>query len=170
MNLLDLILLLVFITGMVSGYKKGFLVSLFSLLAIIFGIILGFKLMGAAMLTLDDYYNINDKILPYVAFGVVFLIVITVVNLVGKLIKSSIDKTLLGSADQWAGSVMGLLHTMFMVSVGLWLVDALSIQLPERWTENSWLFPFTSGFAPQVTHWIGEIFPSFRDILQEHVS
>lgn len=170
MSVLDLIFLFIFITGMVSGYKKGFLVSLFSLLAIIFGIILGFKLMGAAMLTLDDYYNIDEKVLPYAAFGVVFIIVLLVVNLLGKLLKSSLDKTLLGSADQWAGSVMGLFRTIFMVSVGLWIFDALAVQLPEHWTENSWLFPFTSRFAPEVTHWIGEFFPSFKDIFQENAS
>jgi len=170
LSVLDLILAFLFIMGMVSGYKKGFLVSLFSLLAIFFGIVLGFKLMGAAMLTLDEHYNINEKILPYAAFGLVFVIVLIVVNLLGKLLKSSLDKTLLGSADQWAGSVMGLFRTIFMVSVGLWIFDALSLQLPERWTENSWLFPFTSRFAPEVTHWIGEFFPSFKDIFQENAT
>jgi len=170
LSVLDLILLFLFIAGMISGYKKGFLVSLFSLLGIFFGIILGFKLMGAAMLTLDDTYNIDEKVLPYVAFGVVFVVVLVVVNLLGKFLKSSLDKTLLGSADQWAGSIMGLFRTIFMLSVALWIFDALSIQLPERWTENSRLLPFTSRFAPEVTHWVGEIFPAFKDLFHENAS
>ncbi|MBX2961351.1 MAG: CvpA family protein [Cyclobacteriaceae bacterium] len=170
MSILDIFLIIFFGSGMVSGYRKGFLVSLFSLLAIFFGILLGFKLMGIVMLALEDRYDINEKVLPYVAFGVVFIIVSIGVNLLGKALKSSLEKTLLGSADQWAGSVLGLFRTIFMVSILVWILDALSIHLPERWTENSWLFPFTSNFAPQVLHWFGELFPTFKDILQDYTS
>jgi membrane protein required for colicin V production len=74
LNALDLILFIFFVIGIASGYRKGFLVTLFSLLAIFLGILAGFKLMGAAMLTLKDYYAIDDKILPYVAFAAVFLL------------------------------------------------------------------------------------------------
>lgn len=164
MSTLDIILVVWFIIGAVSGYKKGFLVSLFSLVGIFLGILLGFKLMGIAMIKLANAYNVDEKILPYAAFGLVFVIVIIVVNLVGKLVKSSIDKTVLGEADQWAGGVMGLLRTAFMVSVILWILSALSIDLPERWVANSYLYEYTANFAPTVTEWVGDIFPMFKNL------
>lgn len=164
MSILDIILIVWFIIGAVSGYKKGFLVSLFSLAGIFLGVLLGFKLMGIAMLKLASAYNIDEKILPYAAFGLVFVIVIVVVNLIGKLAKSSIDKTVLGSADQWAGGVLGLLKAAFMVSVIFWILSALSFDLPEHWVADSQLYSYTANVAPTVTEWVGDIFPIFKNL------
>lgn len=166
MNTLDLILLILFVVGIVSGYRKGFLITLFSLLAIFLGILAGFKLMGAAMLTLNDHYVIDDKILPYVAFAVVFFIVLLVVNLLGKVLKSTLDKTLLGSVDQLAGGGLGLLKTAFIISILFWIMDSLSIDALYKWSEGSWLYPYTAGFAPAVTEWVGDFFPVFSDLFQ----
>ncbi len=166
MNTLDLVLIIFFVIGIASGYRKGFLITLFSLLAIFLGILAGFKLMGAAMLTLNDHYAIDDKILPYVAFAVVFFIVLLVVSLLGKVLKSTLDKTLLGSVDQLAGGVLGVLKTAFIVSVLFWIMDSLSFEALYRWSEGSWLYPYTAGFAPAVTEWAGDLFPVFKDLFQ----
>jgi membrane protein required for colicin V production len=163
-NVLDIILVAAFIIGAVSGYQKGFLVSLFSLAGIFLGILLGFKLMGVAMLKLANAFNLDDRILPYAGFGLVFVIVIIVVNLIGKLVKSSIDKTVLGSADQWAGGALGLLKAAFMVSVIFWILDALAFELPEHWVAGSQLYAFTANVAPTVAEWVGDIFPVFRNL------
>src|SRR5882672_7144766 len=142
-----------FLIGAFGGYRKGFLQELFSLFGIILGILAGFKLMGAAIVMLSAHYTINDNVLPYVAFGVVFLVVVVLVSLLGKLLKSSIEKTVLGNADQLAGSILGLFKTAFMASVVLWITTSLNLNIPEHWTEDSWLYPMTASFAPTITSW-----------------
>jgi membrane protein required for colicin V production len=164
-NTLDLILIISFAIGIASGYRKGFLISLFSLLAIFLGILAGFKLMGAAMLTLNDYYAMDEKILPYAAFAVVFVIVLIVVNLLGKMVKSFLDKTVLGNVDQLAGGVLGLLKTVFMISVVFWIGESLSLGVLARWSETSWLYAYTAAFAPVVTGWAGDLIPAFGELL-----
>jgi membrane protein required for colicin V production len=160
----DIVLIIILIVGAVAGYKKGFLSELFTLLGIILGVLAGFKLMGAAMLMLDEHYDINENVLPYVAFGVVFLIVVIGVSLLGKIFKSSLEKTLLGSVDKLAGGLLGVLKTAFMLSVLIWITSSLNINVPERFTEDAWLYPTVARFAPAVTVWIGEIFPVFSDL------
>ena len=168
MSKIDIALIIIFLIGAFGGYRKGFLSELFSLLGIILGILAGFKLMGAAMLMLDKNYQVDEKILPYVAFGVVFIIVVIVVSLLGKLLKSSLEKTVLGNADQVAGSVLGVLKTAFMASVLLWIASSVEMEIPEKWSEGSWLYPFTVTLAPEVTHWIAEVFPVFSDLFGGH--
>jgi membrane protein required for colicin V production len=163
-TIMDVILIIVLLMGAVGGYRKGFLAELFSLLGIILGILAGFKLMGVAMVNLARYYDINDKILPYVAFGVVFIIVAVLVGLLGKFLKSSIEKTVLGNADQFAGSLLGILKTAFMASVVLWIVTSVKVSVPEHWTQDSWLYPPIASLAPTVTSWVAEIFPVFNDL------
>jgi membrane protein required for colicin V production len=165
---IDIALIIILLFGAFGGYRKGFLSELFSLLGVILGILAGFKLMGIAMIKLTHFYDINDKILPYIAFGVVFIIVVIIVSLLGKFLKSSIEKTVLGNADQVAGSVLGILKTAFMVSVVIWITSSMEINVPDHWTEDSWLYPITASLAPAVTSWIAEIFPVFSDLFGGH--
>ena len=168
MSAVDIVLIIIFSIGAFSGYRKGFLSELFSLLAVVLGILAGFKLMGVAMLMLGKHYSIDEKVLPYVAFAVVFFLVMIIVSLLGKLLKSSLEKAVLGSADQLAGSVLGLAKTTFMVSVLIWIASSLEVNIPEHWSEDSWLYPFTAKLAPTVTSWIAEVFPVFSDLFGGH--
>ena len=164
MTIMDFVLVIVLLIGAVGGYRKGFLSELFSLLGIILGILAGFKLMGIAMVNLSRHYDIDDKILPYVAFGIVFIIVTILVGLLGKFLKSSIEKTVLGNADQLAGSILGLLKAAFMASVVLWIISSVQVNLPEHWMEDSWLYPPIASLAPTITSWVAEVFPVFNDL------
>lgn len=164
MSLADIVLIVFLLIGAFSGYRKGFLSTLFSLLAIVLGILAGFKLMGNVMLMLESRFDINEKILPYVAFAVVFMVVIICVSLLGNLLKSSLEKTVLGSADQVAGAGLGILKTAFMISVLVWIISSLNIELPEHLTEDSWLYPKVQSFAPTVTSWVAGVFPVFSDL------
>lgn len=164
MSKIDIALVIIFLIGAYSGYKKGFLAELFSLIGIILGIFAGFKLMGVAILMLKDKFQIDEKVLPYVAFGVVFLIVVIVVALLGKMLKSSLEKTLLGNADQVAGAGLGLLKMAFMASVFLWITSSVNLSIPESWSKDSWLYPFTSSIAPEFTAWVAQVFPVFSDL------
>lgn len=164
MSSIDIVLCLILLIGAFGGYKKGFITELFSLLAIVLGVLAGFKLMGKAMIMLSARYTIDEKVLPYVAFGVVFILVVIIVSLLGKMLKSSLEKSTLGSVDHVLGGGIGLLRTAFMLSVVLWIAHSLKIERTEQWSEESWLYPIIAKLAPATTKWIGEIFPVFGDL------
>ena len=164
MSGIDIVLGLLILLGAYHGYKAGFLMELFSLVAIVLGVLGGFKFMGWAMLLLAEKVDINEKVLPYFAFGAVFALIVISVNLLGKLISASIDKTFLGSADQVAGAVLGLLRTAFMFSIVLWIVDSLKFKFLAQWTDGSRLYPMVANIAPKFTDWISGFFPFFRDV------
>ena len=166
MNVLDIALLLFLLIGAYQGYKDGFLLGVFTLLGVILGILGGFKLMGWAMLWLADEFNVDEKVLPYVAFGVVFLAIVIIMTLLGRMIKLSVDKTFLGRVDEVAGAILGIIKTMFVLSVGLWILDSLGAPITEKWANNgkTWLYPWIADFAPKMSHWIGRFIPIFRDV------
>jgi membrane protein required for colicin V production len=164
LSIIDIIIALVIVTGGFAGFKDGFIVSLFSLLGIVLGLLGGFKLMGLGMVYLSNSYNVDEKVLPYIAFTVVFIIIVVVVSLLGRVIKASINKTLLGQFDGVAGAFFGIIKTTFMLSIMFWIADSLRIEMPEQWTANSWLQPITANFAPKITNWISEFLPFFDDM------
>lgn len=165
MSTADVALTLIILIGAFSGYRQGFLMELFSFGALLLGVLGGFKLMGHAMIFLTDEFDVNKTILPYLAFAVVFIAIVIVVRLLGKLIKMTIDKTFLGSIDQAAGAGLGLLKAAFMLSIILWILNALNFELPEKWTSDSWLLPRIESFAPQITAWISDYIPLFKDVI-----
>lgn len=61
MSGLDIGLALFIFLGAYHGYKAGFLLESFSLIAVVLGVLIGFKLMGAAMLLLGDKIEVNEK-------------------------------------------------------------------------------------------------------------
>jgi membrane protein required for colicin V production len=162
---IDIAFALFILLGAYHGYKAGFLLELFALVAVVLGVLGGFKLMGWTMVHLGAKFNVGDKVLPYVAFALVFFLIVIVVNLLGKLIKASVDKSFLGSIDQAAGGLLGLLRTIFMLSVVLWIVDSLKLEFLSDWTADSWLYQIVAGFAPKFTDWISELLPAFKDVL-----
>ncbi|MBL0741797.1 CvpA family protein [Chryseolinea lacunae] len=164
MSIIDIVLIVFILIGAVGGYKEGFLIEMFSLVGIVLGVLGGFKLMGWAMVMLANRFNIDEKVLPYIAFGVVFVAIVVAVSLLARMLKASVNKTLLGSADQVAGAVLGMLKTTFMLSILLWIVDSLDIKFPSRYTEHSWVYPMVARVAPKVTQWIGAILPVFKDV------
>ncbi len=166
MNAIDIILLVLIVFGAINGYRQGFLVTLFSLAALVLAILGAFKLMGHAIRWLSAHVDISDTILPYAAFALVFIAILIGVNLLGRLLKASIDKTFLGRVDQAAGAGLGLLKSAFLLSVSLWILEVLSIGLPEKWSRESWLLPHVESFAPQVTVWLADFVPFFKDIFR----
>lgn len=164
MSGIDIALIMIFLLGAYGGYREGFLMELFSFLAIVLGVLGGFKLMGQAMILLNNKFNVDKVVLPYIAFGVVFIIIVIVVTLLGRLLKASIDKNFLGRVDQAAGALLGMLKVTFLVSVAIWIMNSLRVDTLDRWTEGSRLYPKVASFAPMVTNVISKFVPVFKDI------
>lgn len=167
MSKADLFILVFILIGAYSGYREGFLMELFSLLAILLGVLGGFKLMGEGMLFLQDRFNADKEVLPYISFIVIFLVIVVAVNLLGKLIKHSMDKSFLGKVDQWMGLTLGIFKTLFLLSVVLWIADSLKFTPPAAWVEESWLYPFTAHLAPGVAEWTGDLIPFFKETFRQ---
>jgi membrane protein required for colicin V production len=161
----DITLAIIILVGAYSGFRDGFRVEIFSVVAIFLGVLFGFKLMGATMVYLEEEFFIDEFALPYIAFGAVFFLIVFCVNLVAKIIMDKFPDGLLGMVDPYAGAILGLIRTTFMLSLVLWILDSLKIHFPEEWIGESWVFPMVSNFAPDTFKGIGNLIPFFSDIV-----
>jgi membrane protein required for colicin V production len=164
---IDIVLALFVLLGAWGGYKEGFLMELISFVAILVGVLVGFKLMGLGMLFLEEKFNADKRTLPYISFGIIFIIIVVLVRLLGGWAKKSIDKSFLGTVDQAMGAALGGFRTLFMLSIVLWIIDSLKISLRSEWTHDAWLYPFTATLAPKTVDWIGGFLPVFKEIFSQ---
>lgn len=164
MSKIDIALLVVILIGAYKGYKDGFLMGLVTLLALVLGVFGAFKLMGAGMIFLQEEFNADKVLLPYLAFIIIFILIVVLVTWMGRTVRNSIDKTFLGRIDEVMGSFLGAFKTTFMLSVALWIADSLKYSPGKEWTEGSWLYPFTAHLAPELAGWMAGFLPFFREI------
>lgn len=169
MSTFDWIIGALLLLGAYKGFRDGFLMSLVMLLAIVVGIMAGFKLMDLMMTYLAGKFNIDTTVLPYIAFAAVFLLVVFSIYFLGKAIHASIDKTFLGRVDQVAGALLGAVRMLFMASIILWLSSSFRISWPESWTNNSRIYALTKSFAPTLSSYLGDWLPSLGDIFSKNL-
>lgn len=164
MSTIDIILLVPLIFGAYQGFKKGFLLEVIAILAFVLAIVGGFKLLHIGMDMLNDNFNISGKLLPYIAFVIIFLAIILGINLLGKALKKIIDLTLLGTVDNLAGLIVSVFKWAFGLSIILWLTDSFGVTLPEKWTEDALLYPLILPLAPKVVDQLSGFMPFAHDL------
>ena len=121
MKLLDIIILVPLLWGAYKGFTKGFVMEIVSLLAFVVAILVAFKTLHLGIELIRPYIS-AESFLPLISFVIIFIGVVLLINLAGKLIKKFLDITLLGKVDDIAGAVLGAfkwafgLSTHFMVN------------------------------------------------------
>lgn len=152
MKLLDVFILIPLLWGAVNGYRKGLLVEIVGVLAFVIAMILGFKFLGLGMEILEPYLSatLARKVLPYLAFSVLFFPTIFLVNQFGYTLRKSLRYSLLGTFDSLAGGLVGVFTWVFGTSVFFWLLSTIGVRIPEHRTEGTYLYKWVVPVAPVV--------------------
>lgn len=151
--------------GAWSGYRKGFVMALFSFAAILLGAWGAFKLMDAGQDYLARNFNITGNFVPYLSFLLIFLLILIGVKIIGRIIRSSIEGTVVGEMDQWLGAGLGLIRYMLVASVLLVALERLDLGLPASWTAGSVIFPVMKGTAPWLAEVSGNALPDWQEMI-----
>ena len=164
MKTLDVILLIPLVFGAVAGFRKGLLIELIGIIAFVVAIIAGFKLMEVGITILTDYIEGYSELLPFLSFLIIFLAIILLINMLGRLLKKMIDMTLLGGFDKAAGGIVGLVKWAIGVSILLWLCVNFGIELPGE-DEELVLYPFLVELGPNIIAKLDAVLPFAQDML-----
>ena len=165
MKTIDIIILIPLLFGAYLGYKKGLSITIFKILALFLGVVLGFKLVHVAAQFLSPHIGDANGFLPVISFLTVFILVIVGVNFVGNLVKKVLDMTLLGSFDNIAGAILNLLKWAFIVGTIFWLMERGGIALTESQTKNSVLYPIIVKSSPAVIDFFCGLLPFASEIV-----
>ncbi len=147
------------------GFRKGLLLEIIGVLAFIIAIIGGFKLMEIGITYLKDYFDGVDHLLPFISFLIIFLAIILLINMLGKVIKKMIDMTLLGGVDSFAGAIIGAVKWAIGLSIILWLTLNFGIELPGQ-DEDLVLYPFMVELGPNIISYLDVVIPFAEEMLE----
>jgi membrane protein required for colicin V production len=122
MNYIDIIILC--ITGLLifNGIRKGFIISLASLVALVLGIWGAVHFSGFMSGWLVKTFHPSGTWLTVLSFTLTFLLVVIVVMIIAKLLEKVVKTVGLGLINRIAGGLFGLLKGVLIVSVLLFIL------------------------------------------------
>lgn len=126
MNHVDIVLLLVLGLGVWSGFKKGFIISLFDVIGLGLGVYGGIHFSDAFAEWLKTTFNIGIDWLPFSSFLVTLLLIILVVHLLARAITKVLKLAMLGTLNKVGGAIFGLARSVLFVSLALLFLHPLN--------------------------------------------
>ena len=125
MNYLDILLFIPIAIGAWRGYKKGFVIEIFTLLALLVGIYAGIHFSDFMADILRENIGISSQYLPAIAFTVTFLLVGAMVYFAGKMVEKAIKVVALGMINKMAGLIFGIAKMVFILSAILVILESI---------------------------------------------
>ena len=167
MNALDIIILVPLVIGAWKGFRDGLIIELFSFLALILALIGGFKLLHVVMEFMREKWDINGEWLPILAFLLIFTGIIILTNIAGKALSKVVNVTFLGVFDKLGGAILAVLKWALGISILIWIIDKMSVEVPFSWIEDSVIYPYLEPLAGYMWELIAYIFPVANDFFEQ---
>jgi len=156
-SLLDIFLLIPMLLFAWGGYKKGFIISLASLAALLLGLYFAFFFSDYSAGLLTEYFTISEKYLAAISFVVTFVVVIVAVILLGNALEKVVKVLMLGFLDKAAGAVFGLLKGALYMSILIFVVnyfDSGQNIIKKENREKSLFYEPVESVAPFLYSWL----------------
>lgn len=123
MNYLDIVILTLVALLVINGVRKGFIISLASLIALALGIYLAVNFSNYLDSVLIENFNPGRKWLPVLSFTITFLAVVIVVMIIAKALEKVVDLVGMGIINHIFGGVFGLIKGILLVSVLAFIIS-----------------------------------------------
>lgn len=164
--IIDAISFLLLLMAIFKGWRKGFVVALFSFLAFVVGLIAALKLSAATAKWLEGTVNVSAKWLPVLAFLLVFIVVIVVVNLLAKILEQTVEWAMLGWLNKAAGILLYMMFYVFTWSIILFYLGKTNL-LSAKTIGQSHSYPIIAPWGPRIVETVADWIPAFRNMFEE---
>lgn len=164
--LIDSTLAVLLLIATYKGYKRGLVVGVFSLVAIIVGIAAAMKLSVIATEYLKQYAELKGSWLPMLSFMLVFMVVILIIRLAANAIEEGVKIVTLG----WANKIGGILFywMIFLIAYSVILFYAAKLNLfSQSEMDASYTYTYLSPLGPLTIDGFAELVPFFKDMFKE---
>ncbi len=160
--MIDLIFAILMILALIKGYQKGLIIALFSIIALVVGLAAALKLSAAVAMYLQHSTMVSSKWLPVISFALVFILVVVLVHLGGKLLEKTFEMAFVGWLNRIGGILLYAVLYTIIYSVCLFYAERINV-FEKATIESSLVYPMVQPLAPKVINGIGNLVPLFKD-------
>jgi membrane protein required for colicin V production len=154
------------LAALIKGYRKGLIIALFSIIALVIGLAAALKLSVIIAEILGHHITIATKWLPFISFILVFILAVLLVNKAGKLIEKTVKMIMMGWINRLGGILLYML--LYTIIFSIFIFYAEKIHLFNTATQQaSQTYPYLQPLGPKVIDSFGKIVPIFKNMFQE---
>jgi membrane protein required for colicin V production len=164
--ILDILFLVAVVLGAIKGLQRGFIIGIFSLIAIVVGLAAALKLSAIAAVYLEDSVNISSRWLPIVSFIGVFIVVVVVVRLVANILQKTVEFAFLGWLNRLGGALLYILLFSIVFSVLMFFAEQSHL-IKEKTIADSKTYSWVEPIGPYIINGIGNVVPIFKDMFRQ---
>ena len=158
-NWIDIILGSLLLWSLIKGFRKGFIIELASLLALILGIYGAIKFADITASYLSNNIDLPENYTPLIAFALTFVVIVVGVHFLARLIQKLVKMVALNLVNRIAGAIFSGLKTALILSFVLFFVESIDQNIkviPKDKKNQSLLYYPLSGIAfsiiPSITN------------------
>lgn len=125
MSFIDIAIIVFLAYGAWKGFKSGFIISLFTFLALFVGLYAGIHFSDYAVSLIQEETQLQDNYVPATAFTITFLAVGAMVYFGGKAIEKVVKVAQLSLFNKLAGLLLGLLKFTFFAGALIMIIESM---------------------------------------------
>ena len=129
--LLDLIVAIVITIGFYLGYTRGLIKTVFNSLSLLIGILAALKLSPIVMDILESLLKTSPAVSFLLGVIITFLGVMYLIRYASTKFEDLLKVVNINFINKIAGGTLQALFYAYLLSLSLWLVDAMSVLKPE---------------------------------------
>jgi membrane protein required for colicin V production len=165
-NWIDISIVIPLVISAFSGYKRGLAGAVIRLVGFLFALLLAVKNFAKFGKALSDSLPISADTAPYLAFFLILAGVVVLSRFVARLVTTSFDEAAVGPVNRLLGSVFSMFTSLVTISAMLILLAKADLP-PEKFQNDSFLYPKVIGLAPQTYDRIVGVFPQSKNFYEE---
>jgi membrane protein required for colicin V production len=125
MNYIDIVLGILLVLAAISGFRKGLVVELASLAALVLGIWGAIEFSYITSEFLVENFDWKWDHLNIASFIITFVVIVILVHIVGSTVNKLVETVMLGFVNKLAGLVFGILKSALILSIVLVVFDKI---------------------------------------------
>lgn len=164
MNSVDIVIVIILALAFISGFKRGLLQTITSLVGLVLGIYCTFHFSHFAGGFVAAAFHWSEETTRWVSFALTFLVVIFLAHLVGKIVTKVIDIVALGLLNKLLGGFFSVVQYALILSVIFMFFSTQNFSgyiISEEKKEQSMLYEPIASLAPMI---IPQIIEKYKEI------
>jgi len=131
----DIVISLILVFFTFNGFRHGFIEEMGRLISLVGGFILASKFHNLLIPYLQPYID-GETLQVTAAYLGVFVVSVIVITIIAKILQKFIELVLLGWLNRLLGMLLGLLKGFLIVSLLIFIIQALPIKLDQEKLER----------------------------------
>ncbi len=153
MNYFDIIIIIILVWAFYSGFKKGIIYMVMSLIAIIAGLYASIHFSDLTLDHLGQWLDKDPDQLLILAYILTFIIVFGLLYITGKILDKFLDILALGFFNKLAGGIVSVGIKLIVLSLLVWIFDQgnkIYPIIPENNLNNSRFYQPLKNLSPVI--------------------